>query len=363
MSELDRLLGHAARDGLTINGHLDLLPMVPDAMHESLLSAAIEHRIPGLLARAVASGPSQPSRSEDVAAAHLAALRTVLVCEATAVRATRALTAAGISSRALKGVALAHLDYPDPSMRTFGDADILVPRGTFAAAAECLSRLGITRAEPPVHPWWERRYGKAAVFCTTDQAEIDLHLTLTGGYFGLAIPSDDLFSVPGEQFELAGVTMTALPLGMRLMQAAYHTVLGGGSGLRAKRDVAQLAIKEGALDEARYWAQRWRGEAVLATAIRRSWDALYLPRDHPAVMWADGFQITPVDQARIDGYTSHLHHGWAREGRDAAAALTWPNRIAYVAGLAIPSRASLRARGRTLPQQIKRVVTKGRGAT
>jgi hypothetical protein len=361
MSELDRLLGHAASDGLTITGHLDLLPTAPDAIHESLLSAAIEHRIPGLLAQAVAGCPLQTWRSEDVVAAHLAALRTALVCEATAVLATCALTTAGISSRALKGVALAHLDYPDPSIRTFGDADILVPRDAFAAAAECLCREGITRAEPPVHPWWERRYGKAAVFCTPDQAEIDLHLTLTGGYFGLAIPSDDLFSVPGEPFELAGVMMTALPLGMRLMQAAYHTVLGGGSGLRAKRDVVQLALKDGSLDEARHWAQRWRGEAVLATAIVRSWDALYLPHDHPAVVWADGYRISPADQARIDGYTSHLHHGWAREGRDAAAALSWPNKIAYVAGLAIPSRDSLRARGRTFPQQIRRVLTKGRG--
>ena len=42
-------------------------------------------------------------------------------------RALEVLAAAGIPSRVLKGVALAHTAYPQPELRVFGDVDLLVP--------------------------------------------------------------------------------------------------------------------------------------------------------------------------------------------------------------------------------------------
>lgn len=322
-----------------------------------VLGAAAQHRITGLLAHAAEQRYvlADDEFLSAVREQHLAALRTCLRCEAVAASVTVALRAAGIDSRVLKGVAMAHLDYPDPSLRAFGDADVLVRRADLAAALKVLVAAGFTRDHPPVRGWWERRFGKAVVLTDAHGVELDLHLTVAGGYYGLRIPSDELF-VAGDGFEVAGIAMTALPRPVRLVHAALHAVLGGGSGLRAMRDVAQLAVDATTLGGAREAARGWGCEPVLAMAITRAWSALSLSPQAAAFVWATEFAATADDVHRMAVSTDPAADGWAGEGRTAAAALGPLDRLAYTFGLAVPSRASLRARQRTLTQHLGRVL-------
>ncbi len=323
-----------------------------------VLQAAEVHGVTGLLAHGAGEGVIGGPEwfLAETRERHLAALRTSMRCEHMAVHAVRTLSAAGIRSRTLKGVALAHLDYPDPAWRTFGDADVLVPRAALPAALAALRTAGFVRPEPPVRGWWERSFGKAVVLHSPEGVELDLHLTLTGGYYGLCIPSDELFA-GGEEYTLAEVAVTALPRPLRLLQAAYHAVLGGGSGLRALRDVAQLA-DDATLEAAMDVGTRWRGGPILAEAIRRAWAQLALA-DGPAIQWAASCALPPADAARIAAAQGGTD-GWAADGRAAAAALRPAARVAYTAGLLFPSRASLRARDRSPWEHLRRVLTAGR---
>ena len=165
------------------------------------------------------------------------ALRTCLVSEQTAVLALSA-GRAGVEARVLKGVAIAHLDHDNPAERVFGDADILIGRTDYRVALAALTDAGFRRSKPPVRTWWEQRFAKAIVFHALLGAELDLHLTITGGYFGEKIDHDRLWSTSSEPFDLAEVRARGLDREGRLLHACCHAVLGGGSGRRVRRDVA-----------------------------------------------------------------------------------------------------------------------------
>lgn len=63
------------------------------------------------------------------------------------------LAADGIEHMVLKGPALAHLVYPHPSLRIFGDLDLMVRERDMAAAHDCLVRLGfVPELEPAQLP-------------------------------------------------------------------------------------------------------------------------------------------------------------------------------------------------------------------
>ena len=67
-------------------------------------------------------------------------------------------SARGIRSRVLKGPAVAHLDYPDPALRAFGDVDLLVAVGGLRPGARAPARVrratplhrGAARLRPPL---------------------------------------------------------------------------------------------------------------------------------------------------------------------------------------------------------------------
>jgi hypothetical protein len=64
-------------------------------------------------------------------------------------RLLRAFDAAGIRSRALKGVGLALTIYPDPALRNFADLDILVEAAQFAAAGAVARSCGFVQEPTP----------------------------------------------------------------------------------------------------------------------------------------------------------------------------------------------------------------------
>lgn len=324
---------------------------------QQTITEAIAHRVQGLLSLALDQGrvTADAKLAAAIHDAHLAALRTCLVAEETAVSATAALDRARVDCRALKGVAIAHLDHDDPSQRVFGDADVLVRRADHGRALAALAAAGFVRSEPPVRGWWERRFGKAIVLTAPNGGELDLHLTLTGGYFGEALDLVSLMDRPGDVIEMAGHSIRTLDRHDRLLQACCHSVLGGSSGLRARRDIAQLVVITGA--DWQVAAER-AGEAdvVVAAAVAAAWQALELD-DHAATLWARAFRASDRQRRALATYEQAFTSTWAPEGRGIVAALSPIDRVRFAAGVAFPSRASLRSRDRTLGKHLRQIVS------
>ena len=350
MSDALDVLRFAVADGLPGSHHGRRNADHPPALSREVIGLAARHRVQGLLWSAIEAG--EVSATEQLVQAaredYSAALRTCLVAEEAAVLALDALTRAGVETRVLKGVAIAHLDHPGPDERVFGDADVLVRRSDHHHALGALTAAGFRRAEPPVRGWWERRFGKSIVLDAPPGGELDLHLAITGGYFGERIDHDRLWTSRRDTFEVAGLAAVGLDPEGRLLQACCHAVLGGGSGLRTRRDVAQLVLITGA-----DWqivterATEDGADLVIAEAVRATWSELDLDPDHGLARWAHRAVDDPVQQRALAGYASALQEGWAPEGRTMLAALGPVDRLRFLAGLAFPSRESIRHRHRT----------------
>ena len=287
-----------------------------------------------------------------VADSRLGGLRLSLVNEAAAVLAVRCLDGAGVPHRILKGVAIAHLDLVDPSDRLFADADLLVPHAQLGAALTALTSTGFTRTEPPVRVGWERRFARAVVLTAPDGGELDLHVSLAGGYYGVRLDHHQLWARPSQTFVLAGTTMHALNPDDRLLHACLHSELGKYSGERSLRDVERLVLS-GQADWSRT-VDNVGGTGigvVIAAAIHRAWTRFELA-PHPASAWADALLIDPsgaADLAALRRFAPADDDGWIVEAKGTLKALRWPDRVAFVAGIVAPSRASLRRTAAPVP--------------
>jgi hypothetical protein len=145
----------------------------------------------------------------------------------------------------------------------------------------------------------------------------------------------------------------ALDVDGRWLQACCHAVLGGGSGLRALRDVAQIALIGGA---------DWRGvvdrcvtdgvDVVPAEAVREAWWQLRLDPRHPLAAWATAHVAPARQAAALASYRTDT--GWGSEARSMLGALGVLDRVLFLGGLALPSRASRRHRRRSLAAHLRR---------
>lgn len=323
-----------------------------DAAHldAPAIDAASYHRVLGVLTEAVRDGRvrATPAVVEELLARHREALLTCLAAEETALLAIDTLTAAGVDHRVLKGPAVAHLDESDPARRHFGDADVLVPRRALPLALRALRSAGFARIEPALRRGWERRFAKSVVLRAPNGGELDLHLTLTDGWYGAVVDLDGVWAAPPSEFALGGTTVRALPPQGRLVHAAYHTALGAHAGLRTVRDVALLTTASGATWQAGVdLATRWRSTQVLAAAVRTAWATLHLDPGHPAIRWAAEMTPSDEDRRRLAAYARDDGFAWANIARTTLPALDRLDRLRYIVGVAVPSAASLRHRGRT----------------
>ena len=333
------------------------------AVGADAVAIAANLRIEGLLWSALEAGvlTAADDTRETARESFVRAATRSLQVEGLAAHAIGALDAAGIEVRALKGIAIANLDHVDPSERSFADADLLVRRCDHRRAVDALAAAGLTRAEPPVREWWERRYGKAFVVLSPGGGEVDVHLAIAGGYFGVRIDHDHLWSHPSEPFDLSGREVRALDAEGRWLQACCHAVLGGGSGLRALRDVAQIALVTGVDWGAVVERCVASGvDAVPAAAVRATWTELELDPVHPLAVWASSHRADPDQMAALASYQTEA--GWLAEARSMASALGPFDRALFLAGLAVPSRASRRSRRRSLVGHLRRGLTGVRGA-
>jgi len=325
-----------------------------------------DRRLSGLLWAAVDGGAltlpeADIERARDL---HLGELRTTLRIEATAAQVVEALAAAGIGSRLLKGLAAAHLDYPDPAWRNSADTDVLISRNDLPCALEVLAGIGVTRSRAGLAPWWERRFARTVELCSPVGVEVDLHVALAVGWFGVTLDHAGLLALPADAIDLGGVPAAALPGPARVLSTCYSIVLSRGHHDRLLRDLAQqLLVSECNWNAALALARAGDGEAVLHAAIRLASDAIPALAAHPA---ATGRVPAPSSRAaaalQLAQYAEH--EGWAADARSTLRALSWPNRGRFLAGLAFPPRANRGARGRTLASHLRRgarIIRRGRG--
>lgn len=333
MDALSSKFGPACAQGLAGAPELDALPL--GVAWNALFDRAVDERAVSIIASAVVQGlvSATPEQGDQLCTSHEAAMRSCVVLERWTLDVIRSYVDAGIDVRVLKGPAVAHLDYPDPSWRTFGDIDVLVPSDRYDDAIRVLLDIGGHRRSEEVRPGFDRRFGKGACVVLGNGIQVDVHRTLTSGPFGLTIDLPELFESP-DVFHLAGMPTLALSRELRLIHACYHAVLGDPMPrVVALRDVAQM-LESTALnfDEVRRVASRWRAEIVLARGISLAWSSLKLATT-TASDWATGYVGGRFERRALGAYVGP-DRSYARQmlaGLPAVAGL--PAKASYVRSL------------------------------
>jgi putative nucleotidyltransferase-like protein len=319
------------------------LPDAPldDRQWGHLMSCVVPERISGLLAQTIADGmlPVTSRQADEAAAAHRASMIAAVLLERTLLRTAALFDAAGIDFRVLKGSAVAHLDYPDPSLRSFGDNDLLVRSSDFDAAVAALVTAAHHRKFPEPRPGFDRRFGKGSCLVAANGYEIDLHRTLAMGPFGLWIRLDDLWSSPST-FVLAGRTFAALAPEVRFLHACFHAVLGDRyTRLASLRDVAQMQRGRPLdIDGVLEISAAWRAQAVVARALRMARDVFGLVPVDALDEWAQSYAPSSRELRALAVYRS-ADPTYA--GKSFAAVPAIPglrDKLAFVYALAFPTR-------------------------
>ncbi|MEO7837669.1 MAG: nucleotidyltransferase family protein [Acidimicrobiales bacterium] len=366
---MDEDLEAVAAYGLATRHGLSSAPL-PPAAWQSLLAEVRRQRLSGLLARAVDDCrlAVTADQRQECNRANQEAMADCLLLERLLLETVSRFAARGIDYRLMKGAALAHLAYPDPSLRAFGDVDLLVPASVFDDAVAALTNAGHARQTPELRPGFDRRFGKGATFRTTAGLEIDLHRTFVDGHFGLLVHTSDLFATSATMV-LGGQNVLTLGPEEQFLAVCYNATVGGRDRpLAALRDVAQLLLDTQLdLGVVERLSREWRGEAVVALAVTRAWEVLAVAEPGPLTPWALRYRPSRADTVALT--------------RDTAAGATWgltalgglsavPGaraRLTYLRALLLPASRHLRSRdmgwaqrtgraARTLVRQVVRTL-------
>lgn len=322
-------------------------PLEPDTW-ASLQDQVARHRLWGLLGAVVAAGalPATEEQQQQAEARHRLAMQTVLELEALAVTAVEALDREGLDSRLLKGLATAHLDELDPSLRCFSDVDILVHRHDLPEAIELFRHAAYERDLPERRPGFDRRFAKEATLTGPRGREIDLHTTLAVGAFGFAVDLESLWAST-DSVALAGSPLAVLDANRRLLHACYGAVLGDPvPRLVLLRDIALILTGDRAdVDAVVDLARFWRGESVLAVGITLAAQA-FRASAWPLVEWANSLQPSPWERRALGAYRSQGGSNSRVLLSGAMSPMSIRDRGAYLRALLLPGRGYVLARRR-----------------
>ena len=280
--------GLGGSDDLNPVGALPAEPLDPGEWN-ALVETARHERMLGLLAYAVADSAlaTTDDQTAEVHEAHVAALSADLARERELLELVGVLRGSGLDHRVLKGAAVAHLDYPNPALRSFADVDLLVRAGEWYDAIRVLRDAGWERRFAEPRPGFERRFVKGTVLTRPDDGgiELDLHRTLALGPFGLTVHLEDLWA-DCEVLCLGDTEVQALAAEERFLHACFHSVLGDTPPrLVPLRDIAQMSHRPNLdLDRVIRLARSWRAEAVLVRGVESAWKTLGLdPADETPI--------------------------------------------------------------------------------
>lgn len=318
-----------------------------DADAERVVALAAGHRLTGQLLHAIRSGELTMGDAgvEAAHAAHRRAVQRVLHLESALLRATDILTSAGIDVRVLKGPAIARTVYADTASRTFVDTDVLVRTAAFDDATAALAESGYRRGLPELRPGFDRRFGKSAMFVDTHGCHVDVHRTLVIGPHGLLIALDDLFASK-QEIEIAGCALDTLGPAEQLLHVCFHAALGDVPPRAATlRDVAEMLVHAPAdHDRVLALAERWRGRAVVARAVRLTCDLLELTIEHPLTSWARSYEPSPAEHRLLQSYTSNRRSNSWKYLASARVIDGWSAKAAFLGALLVPEHTFLERR-------------------
>ncbi len=311
------------------------------SMWQGILGVADEHRVLGILSTAEQQGllTLDDTMLEALTARHVDLLHNCLVIESALLAALDVLDAAGIGSIVLKGVAVAHLDYPEPAMRSFEDVDLLIPATQIDDAIRLLIQHGHRRDLPPRRRDWDRRFSKDITMFSPQGPAVDVHRTVLPGAFGFWVNPSGLFEDP-TSFVLGGRPVRGLGPEARSLHAAcalsigenlprlshacdLALILAGGASTSALAELAERWRLSAVLADALDTTVRWLGSAVLAEEVHELRSSLAGSRSERFVLG--------TYHAKSGSNTATLLAGvlGLRSSRD---------RIAYLGGLLRPDR-------------------------
>jgi hypothetical protein len=316
-------------------------------------------RVPGFLLAAIAEGamPATDEQWEQAVGLHNDSMTIAVHLERLLLDTVGLFRSADVEYRVLKGSALAHLDYPDPALRSFGDVDVLVPAESFDTAVRVVAAQGSRRQFATPNRDFDHRFAKGASFITADGRDLDLHRTFVSGPFGLTVGLPDLFA-SSSPFEVGGENLLALGPEDRFLHACFHAALGDiPPRLLALRDVVQILLYTPfSVDAVRERATRWRAEPVVARAVSLAWETLRIADAVPLSVWAGRYRLDREQQRSLRVYTDHLSTYSAQAVSALWALPTLSERVAYARAMLFPDRAYLAERDRGYLRRMRRGV-------
>lgn len=267
---VDQVMRAAISYGLADDAAWPGEPLADEAF-AALLGTAAEHRLVGTLAHAAFNGELQltPAQRVRLADLHAGAQAHVLAVEGTLLRVAQVFGDEAIDFRVLKGIALAHRVYDDPSWRVASDVDVLVAAADFTSAAALIeTALGGTSDLAELRPGFDSEFGKE-VMVRVGNIEVDLHRTFVTGPFGLTINLDELF-VAAPSITVADQDLPVLDAELQFLHACYNVAVGDHPvRLGSVRDLLLcLHVLRPNLLLVTERARSWRAEAVLQRAAR-----------------------------------------------------------------------------------------------
>lgn len=339
----------------------------PERTDMSLVQAAREHRCLGLVIDAMDRGvlrasPAVRTQGLDL---HAIDMHRCLVAEATLNDLGAQFAEAGVEPIVLKGVALAHLAYPDPAWRAFQDVDLLIPTEQIDAATDALVRAGLRRDLCERRRGWDRRFAKDITFDHPSGVEIDLHRTLAPGAFGFWIDEALLVGNPA-MFTLGSQSHRALGPEARVLHAVYSlTVAEQTPRLCHALDLA-LTLRSSDRDQFLGLAMSSRAGLLVeeALALLRRWLG---PASVPSGWWPPGMGSgRRLERLARRTYRSGGGSNTTTLLGGAVAVSGFRARAAYVGGLLWPSSEyrSQRAAGNRpneLRTGLRELVQRSRG--
>jgi Uncharacterised nucleotidyltransferase len=302
------------------------------------------------------------SRFETLRVQHVESMASCLRIEQKLLVLADVFDAERVTFAVLKGPSVAHAVYEDPSLRSFGDLDILVATADYDRACELLRQLGHVRRQPEPRPGFDARFGKASVHVhPDDDIEVDLHRTLVLGPFGIWMRPEALLH-SAVSFEVGGRRIARLDDTGLLLNTAMHAALGSWPPrLVPLRDVHEVT-RGGSVEWSTLarWCRAWRLTAVLDRAFSTASNLLGVERPREL----DGL-VRSVPRSEIRALRQY--EGRRREAGGTALATMRAipgvrSKAAYVGALTFPEEKFLAARtspGRR-PSYLRRLAVPAR---
>lgn len=276
--------------------------VLPVPAWRQLTGEAAAHGLGGLLADAAwqRAFPTNVDQRAQALEAHATALSVCLLLEAAAVEVVEVLASHGIEALVANGTVAAHLDYPDPSLRPFGDIDLLVRPNDIDRAAGILATMGFR----------SRDHRQPMRLADDRHRQVELQTSLVSPGVAAMVQLDDLWLEPG-RMTLAGHAVPTVSEEARLVTSCLRS-LRVGSRLVMVRDVVQQVLAGRAeVERVIDLAGRWQARRGLALAISAAWDRFELADVVALSAWARRYRPNG-DEDGFNGRTRRARHGIAR---------------------------------------------------